>query len=1071
MLSLLKEDDGDVLGCQCRSKAVKESDRSELDSSAITEPPSVQHQPETDHQSQWSEHNSPDIPDTEAASVQHQSDTDHQSQWNEHNSPEIPDTEPASVQHQPETDHQSQWSEHNSPEIPDTEPASVQHEPETDHQSQWSEHNSPDIPDTEPASVQHEPDTNNKSERSEPDVRTTSFCVDARTWKQMTTGETKSNGLSKEWTNILYKRYSMTTTKPCVLTFKYGHKKIAKSRKSTAPLFSARAACKFETCSNLLFFKGMYTTRAGNLHVMLREVGEVNHVGGSCGRHLSGEERTHVSNKVKTTGPHLVRNSMLVDADEQHLTDGNTSAVPSADVLRKAAAEARAKERYSLRTIEDLNIIKRMSSSLDTSSVNLKGDVHLLSDSPLMVHIYSEHFLKRYAKYPNTLHVDATGAVTKPVGDNRPYFYTIMTEDEHGSYPLGHMLAELHTVPAITFFLMQLEHGFKAATKTVSGMQPPRVVTDMSWATMHAISLTFAKTSLPAYIDLAWGAANGEGPPPGVIVSLCACHLAQDVARSATGHLGKPKVKERQMVLWLFGRMQKAKTVAQLDQVFSDMCRLLLSRSVPTLVLGSEADVEEKEDDAEDRIPTESWQSYRLSTSSGRHFDEVRKTVEAELADTDGVDQTNTCRSPALLNHLSTFIMPLAPLWCDICQGESASNATVESWFRTVKKHLLLSKTKLVPGTFIEVVLSDMAARRKEALIPKPVKSGRGRRKRKPAGDHADAEESWRKRRVKRSFCYRTAPVPVPPLAEEKGVTKGASQLPSTVKKSDQTCGALFTGRETRGHQEVGQKREPSPFPDMVDPIGNEPEHQTAVQGPLLTKERSPDPDDNVSHATNQEEMRQGAVSPVVLTIEDDVAPGVTATHAPSRRRRPALETLNGTEWVDDEAIDLFLSAIAGPTVAPFTVLWHMSVSRKCFSCTRAHLEDEDLQQKTMWLVPYNRRGSHWALFVVLWRARRLLHLDCLLGAPAPNDTVAVQQLMQASAPTHDWTGWLLVVPSSLPKQRDGYSCGPRVCWLSEMLVTGEKTPFDDQHMRERMRQRIWNVSLLPSDSRWRYYR
>lgn len=191
--------------------------------------------------------------------------------------------------------------------------------------------------------------------------------------------------------------------------------------------------------------------------------------------------------------------------------------------------------------------------------------------------------------------------------------------------------------------------------------------------------------------------------------------------------------------------------------------------------------------------------------------------------------------------------------------------------------------------------------------------------------------------------------------------------------------------------------------------------------------------------------------------MEKDVALDVTAA---DRRQRPALDSLNGTSWLTDDAIDLFLSAIAAPTVAPFSVFWYTPISQKCLRCTRAHFEQKNLSQKPMWLFPYNRGGNHWALFVVLWREKKLLHLDGINGEPASDDTAAVQRLMQASVPYHDWTGWLLVVPSSLPQQPDSHSCGPRVCWLSEMLVTGEKTSFDDQHMRGRIRQRILKVSF-----------
>ena len=296
--------------------------------------------------------------------------------------------------------------------------------------------------------------------------------------------------------------------------------------------------------------------------------------------------------------------------------------MPSYDVLRKAAAEDRARARYYPCVIEDLNLIKRVSKRLD-SSERLQCDIHLLSDSPLMVHMYNEHFLRKYGEKPTTLHLDATGSVTKTVGTTHPYFYSLVAEDVDGAYPVGHMLAEMHTVPAITFFLQQIAHDLKIATYGTRKMTPPRVVTDYSWAMLHGISLTFAGMSLPAYIDCAWAAAIGEVPMPSIVMSLCSCHLAHDASRAPVTHIGKQKTRERQMLLWLFGQMQQAKTVGELDNAFSNICRLLLSQCVPALQMHCQADTEEPEGGAADRLETSQWQSYRRSTAPGRHFDSV----------------------------------------------------------------------------------------------------------------------------------------------------------------------------------------------------------------------------------------------------------------------------------------------------------------------------------------------------------------------------------------------------------------------------------------------------------------
>ena len=63
---------------------------------------------------------------------------------------------------------------------------------------------------------------------------------------------------------------------------------------------------------------------------------------------------------------------------------------------------------------------------------------------------------------------------------------------------------------------------------------------------------------------------HGTLQPPAVLSSAITYHLGR-----------KKKKKERQQLMWLFGRMQQASTVEDLDRFFKCVCQLLLSREVP----------------------------------------------------------------------------------------------------------------------------------------------------------------------------------------------------------------------------------------------------------------------------------------------------------------------------------------------------------------------------------------------------------------------------------------------------------------------------------------------------------
>ena len=96
-------------------------------------------------------------------------------------------------------------------------------------------------------------------------------------------------------------------------------------------------------------------------------------------------------------------------------------------------------------------------------------------------------------------------------------------------------------------------------------------------------------------------------------------------------------MNESQRLMWLFGSMQRATTIGELDQLFKCICQLLLSPTTPDLAITVEHAIEPEEE--EDEIPKPPgdtavrWQSYRHSTEVGKHFERVKQSVEKTLED------------------------------------------------------------------------------------------------------------------------------------------------------------------------------------------------------------------------------------------------------------------------------------------------------------------------------------------------------------------------------------------------------------------------------------------------------
>ena len=107
--------------------------------------------------------------------------------------------------------------------------------------------------------------------------------------------------------------------------------------------------------------------------------------------------------------------------------------------------------------------------------------------------------------------------------------YALIAESEGGSFPLAHLVAETHTVPTLIHFPAQLSRHYKLVTKVP--FSPPRVVMDLSWALLHAVSESLAKTTLRSYLRACWESVAGGAAPPDMVISLCGAHISHSLSR------------------------------------------------------------------------------------------------------------------------------------------------------------------------------------------------------------------------------------------------------------------------------------------------------------------------------------------------------------------------------------------------------------------------------------------------------------------------------------------------------------------------------------------------------------
>ena len=692
----------------------------------------------------------------------------------------------------------------------------------------------------------------------------------------------------------------------------------------------------------------------------------------------------------------------------------------------------------------------RISQDLDDKSKHLKGDIHFIADAPLLIHIYREETFQRYRTNMTALHLDSTGSITKKVGKTEPYYYALVAEGTGTagqSFPLAHMISERHNVPTIAHFLMQVRSDFRLANGGTAELQRSRIITDCSWALMHAVSTAFNQMSLPIYLDACWKSAL-EAPEivstPSTLLSLCTAHISHQVSSAITVRLGRKKRSERQQLMWLFGRMQQAATVGELDQLFECMCKLLLSQTTPDLTMKVHLAKEETEEAEEDQRPpvdtTVRWQSYRQSTEAGKHFDDIKRNVEQAL---DGIPQdqdqdesnSNSSFCPSLMDYMLSSVMPLAPLYAQLVTDVPASNACVESWMKTMKHQLLQGKKRLPPGEVVEVILRDATARRKQLLIPpRPEK-----KRRKVERTMDDAEETWKR---------------PPPPKKKKTTYLGKTRKPSGM---------------TQETPHAASTPEPALTASGVAVDGDSAQKERTSGTPLLAS----DPDADV--------VDVDALPSPEPSVDVHLRFGNTSVYARDVDGLTCQDGVWGSEvdaWLTASVISADVLSLANASCLPVTVfeattlplMRQLALSK----ALRSNLEDQyQAHLSDGWIVPFNLDSytglKHWVLFIVQHRKKLIVFLDPLGHQPPPDALSDVMALVEvARHPRAPWTEWQLVVPEKTMRQEDGRSCGVILCLHVEALCSGRvprvpeskeaKQRFLDDGYRREIQRRLRKV-------------
>jgi hypothetical protein len=191
------------------------------------------------------------------------------------------------------------------------------------------------------------------------------------------------------------------------------------------------------------------------------------------------------------------------------------------------------------------------------------------------------------------LNIDASGNVIEhPLWtDKQVLIYNATTRRSKGETPIPvtQLISDGHSQSEISFWLSRTKSIYLDICKTPFPA-PDIVVTDYSWAIIHASLFTFAGAKLLIYLDMC-KKAKEDGVVSFTLLILCYAH----VLRAVSSHLAKLLLKRgsftakenlevKRLALHMFAALLRTTALASAKEIFHLMCIVFDSKYSSTNV-------------------------------------------------------------------------------------------------------------------------------------------------------------------------------------------------------------------------------------------------------------------------------------------------------------------------------------------------------------------------------------------------------------------------------------------------------------------------------------------------------
>jgi hypothetical protein len=381
----------------------------------------------------------------------------------------------------------------------------------------------------------------------------------------------------------------------------------------------------------------------------------------------------------------------------------------------------------------------------DTNNKIIPGFVQENDTVHSKIIMQSEGEIRELARCSNvTLHLDCTGGIIKGAQKHNYLYHALVYQRVKRTPPIPaiSMVTKKNTSYCIEDMLAPLLNNYSKVHGT--DLAPKCIVTDHSFANLHAIVAAFKLGNLPDYLDKVWNLTDEE-EPDFPLIKLCKAHFMKTIAMRCKKNYPGLKPKDRRIIMVYFAHMIKAHCKDDLYRAFRDLAKILQSPFIGEEVrrlLDPDHCIDLPSDYVEPThaVVVENIGRYRDKCSAGRKFTSVAEEVRENLSHKGATSTSNHLYSPKMIEDLLTFYMPFTPLWCGV-HGGTETNGLVEGWHKIVKCDILQRK-RTTPGSFVRTMYKQTCARVAESAADYKIKET----KRKTKEGAKEYEERWSKK-------------------------------------------------------------------------------------------------------------------------------------------------------------------------------------------------------------------------------------------------------------------------------------------------------------------------------------